>query len=395
MRFGVFFAPFHPVGQSPTLALDYDLDRAVALDRLGFDEVWFGEHHSGGYELIGSPEIFIAVAAERTKRIRLGTGVVSLPYHHPWLVADRWVLLDHLTRGRAIFGTGPGALPSDAYVMGIDPLDQRRMMEESLEAILALLQSDEPVTRETDWFTMREARLQMRPYSRPQFEIAVAAMLSPSGPRLAGTYDASLLSLSLQASGGFAAVGTAWSVVEEQAAKAQRPAPDRATWRILGNMHLAETRERAIADCTFGLRQFSNYFGGGAGFVPLAAGVDPDALSPTEFVEAYADTGTVVIGTPDDAIAYIEGLVEQSGGFGTFLLLGHDWADPAATLHSYELFARYVMPHFQGQLDAPRQSHDWATNKRDELFPRAGAAILNAVQQHVQESGPAPEQATS
>ena len=250
LRFGVFFAPFHPVGQSPTLALEYDLDRAVALDRLGYDEVWFGEHHSGGYEFIACPEIFIAAAAERTKHIRLGTGVVSLPYHHPWLVADRMVLLDHLTRGRVIFGAGPGALPSDAFVMGIDPVEQRRMMEESLDAILALLRDDEPVNRETDWFTMREAKLQVRPYTRPHFEVAVAAMLSPSGPRLAGKYGASLLSLSLQVPGGFAAVETAWSVVEEQAAKAGHAPPDRDTWRILGNMHIAETKEQAIDDCT-------------------------------------------------------------------------------------------------------------------------------------------------
>src|SRR5580693_6097564 len=131
LRFGAFYAPFHPVGQSPTLAIEYDLERVVELDRLG-------EHHSGGYEIIGCPEIFIAVAAERTKHIKLGTGVVSLPYHHPWLVADRISLLDHLTRGRVIFGCGPGALPTDAHVMGIDPVNQRRMMEESLEAILAL-----------------------------------------------------------------------------------------------------------------------------------------------------------------------------------------------------------------------------------------------------------------
>ena len=170
-------APFHPTGQNPTLALERDLDLIVHLDRLGFDEVWIGEHHSGGYEIIGCPEIFIAAAAERTKHIKLGTGVVSLPYHHPWLVADRLCLLDHLTRGRLIFGAGPGALPTDAYIMGIDPVEQRRMMEESLEAILALLRSDEPVTRETDWFTMRDARLQVRPYSHPHFEVAVAAMV--------------------------------------------------------------------------------------------------------------------------------------------------------------------------------------------------------------------------
>lgn len=383
LRFGAFFAPFHPVGQNPTLALEYDLERTVELDRLGYDEVWFGEHHSGGYELIGSPEIFIAAAAERTRHIKLGTGVVSLPYHHPWLVADRLVLLDHLTRGRLIFGAGPGALPTDAYIMGIDPLDQRRMMGESLEAILALFRSDEPVTRETDWFTMREARLQMRPYSHPHPEVAVAAMVTPSGPRMAGEHGVSLLSLSMSVADGFAAIGQAWGVAEEQAAKSGHQL-DRRTWRVLGSMHLAETRDQAVEDCTHGLRDFANYFGGGAGFVPLSNKVDSSS-SPRDYVEAYAESGNVVIGTPDDAIAYIEGLIEQSGGFGTFLLLGHDWADPRATMESYRLFAREVVPHFQGQLSAQRTSHDWATAKRGELFGRAGQAMLNAITSHVEE----------
>ena len=386
LRFGVFYAPFHAVGQDPTLALEYDLERVAELDRLGYDEAWFGEHHSGGYELIGCPEIFIAMAAERTKHIKLGTGVVSLPYHHPWLVADRLVLLDHLTRGRLIFGAGPGALPTDAYIMGIDPVEQRRMMEESLEAILALLRSDEPVTRETDWFTMRDARLQMRPYSSPHFEVAVAAMVSPSGPRLAGKHDVSLLSLSMSiASEGFAAVGQAWGVVQEQAAKSGGPTPDRDTWRVLGNMHIAETRDQAIEECTYGLRDFANYFGGGAGFVPLANSVDDMPKTERDFVESYASGGGVVIGTPDDAIEYIQGLLDQSGGFGTFLLLGHDWADRAATMRSYELIARKVIPHFKGRLAAPKESHDWATAKRGELFGRAGQAIMNAITTHVEE----------
>jgi limonene 1,2-monooxygenase len=385
LRFGVFFAPFHPVGQSPTLALEYDLERTVALDRLGYDEAWFGEHHSGGYEIIGSPEIFIAAAAERTRHIRLGTGVTSLPYHHPWLVADRWVLLDHLTRGRVIFGAGPGALPSDAFVLGIDPVEQRRMMEESLEAILALFRSDEPVDRETDWFTMREARLQVRPYTSPHPEVAVAAMVTPSGPRLAGQQDVSLLSLSMSVAEGFAAIGQAWGVVTEQAARHERPAPDRQTWRVLGAMHIAETREQAIEDCTYGLHDFAAYFGGGAGFVPLAANVDGQPATPRAMAEAYAESGQAVIGTPDDAIAYIERLLDQSGGFGTFLLLGHDWASPERTLNSYRLFAREVIPHFQGQLAAPRVSHEWATGKRNELFGRAGQAMLNAITAHVDE----------
>ena len=385
LNFGVFYAPFHPVGQDPTLALEYDLERVVELDRLGFDEAWFGEHHSGGYELIGSPEIFIAVAAERTKHIRLGTGVTSLPYHHPWLVADRICLLDHLTRGRVIFGTGPGALPTDAYIMGIDPVEQRRMMEESLDAILALFRSEEPVTRETDWFTMREARLQLRPYTYPHPEVAVAAMVSPSGPRLAGKHDVSLLSLSMSMAEGFAAIGQAWGVVTEQAAKTGAKEPDRRSWRVLGNMHLAETRDRAIEDCTYGLEEFASYFGGGAGFVPLANEVDDKPKTPREFVEGYTSRGGVVVGTPDDAIEYIEGLLEQSGGFGTFLLLGHDWASPQATMNSYRLFARHVIPHFKGRLQSPIDSHEWATAKRGEIFGRAGQAIMNAIQTHVAE----------
>ena len=239
------------------------MERVVALDRLGFDEAWFGEHHSGGYELIACPEVFIAAAAERTKHIRLGTGVVSLPYHHPLMVADRWVLLDHLTRGRVMFGTGPGALPSDAYMMGIDPIEQRRMMQESLEAILALFRAapTERIDRHSDWFTLRDAQLHIRPYTWPYPEISTAAMISPSGPRLAGALGTSLLSLSMSVPGGYAALETTWDVVREQAAKVGRDEPDRADWRVLSIMHIADSREQAIDDCTYGLQDFANYFG--------------------------------------------------------------------------------------------------------------------------------------
>src|SRR5437899_3010894 len=148
MNFGIFMAPFHRIGDNPTYALRRDLELIEFLDHLSYDEAWIGEHHSAGYEIIPSPEVFIAAAAERTRHIRLGTGVCSLPYHHPLILADRMILLDHLTLGRAMFGVGPGALPSDAFMMGIDPLRQREMMDEALEAILALVRADEPITRQ-------------------------------------------------------------------------------------------------------------------------------------------------------------------------------------------------------------------------------------------------------
>jgi limonene 1,2-monooxygenase len=284
-----------------------------------------------------------------------------------------------------MFGTGPGALPSDAYMMGIDPVEQRRMMQESLEAILALFRAapTERIDRSSDWFTLRDAQLHIRPYTSPHPEISTAAMISPSGPRLAGSLGTSLLSLSMSVPGGYAALENTWDVVREQAAKARRDEPDRGDWRVLSIMHVADTREQAIDDCTYGLQDFANYFGA-AGFVPLANTVDGEQTAH-EFVESYAAGGNCCIGTPDDAIAHIEDLLERSGGFGTLLILGHDWAPPEATFHCYELLARKVIPHFKGQLEAARASHEWAKKHRDQLIGRAGEAVVKAITEHVGE----------
>ena len=278
IRFGIFLAPFHPVGQNPTLALERDLQLVEHLDALGFAEAWFGEHHSAGYEIIASPEVFIAAAASRTKHIRLGTGVSSLPYHHPFMLADRMVLLDHLTRGRVMIGVGPGALPSDAYMMGIDPAKQRDMMEESLEAILLLL-AGESVSMKTDWFTLVDARLQLRPYQRPFPEVAVAAQISPAGPRAAGRFGCSLLSIGATSAGGFDVLGSHWVVMEERAEEFSTTV-DRNNWRLVGPMHIADTKEQAVADVAFGLEEWVDYFQRVAA-LPLAP--------PTENFESLVD----------------------------------------------------------------------------------------------------------
>src|ERR1700710_3016094 len=187
LRSGIFLAPFHALGENPTLALERDMELLQHLDKLNYHEAWIGEHHSGGYELIASPEMFIAAAAERTRHIRLGTGVVSLPYHNPFILADRMVQLDYQTRGRAMFGVGPGALVHDALKIGIDPGNQRQMMDESFDVIVRLL-NGETVTRKTDWFNITDAQLQLRPYTQPHMELAVAAARSPSGSVLAGKH---------------------------------------------------------------------------------------------------------------------------------------------------------------------------------------------------------------
>lgn len=379
LRFGIFLAPFHPVGQNPTVALERDLELVVRLDELGFDEAWFGEHHSAGYEIIASPEVFIAAASQRTRHIRLGTGVSSLPYHHPLMLADRMVLLDHLTRGRVMMGVGPGALPSDAYMMGIDPMTQRDRMEESLEAILALLEGGEPVNRQTDWFTLRDARLQLRPYTHPRFEVAVAAQISPAGPRAAGRFGCSLLSIGATTAGGFDVLGTHWQVMEERAEEFGTTA-DRGGWRLVGPMHIAETEEQARRDVRHGLAEWVDYFQRVAA-LPLA----PAEGDTDEQVDALMATGFAVVGTPDMAAEQIARLVEQSGGFGSYLLMAHEWADREATLRSYELFAKYVAPRFTGSLPSLAGSRDWAAENRPGFIGAVGSAITKAIEDHQKE----------
>jgi limonene 1,2-monooxygenase len=379
LRFGIFLAPFHPVGQNPTLALERDLDLIEHLDGLGFDEAWIGEHHSAGYEIIAAPEVFIATAAARTKHIKLGTGVSSLPYHQPLMLADRMVLLDHLTRGRVMFGVGPGALPSDAFMMGIEVAKQRDMMEEAFEAILELLAGEKPVTREAGWFTLRNARLQLRPYSDPCFEIAVAAQVSPSGPRLAGRFGASLLSIGATSTGGFDILGSHWQVMEERAAEFGTTV-DRRRWRLVGPIHIADTKEQAYEDVRFGLAQWVDYFQRVAALPLGVEGLETEAMA-----DALNATGFAVIGTVEDAAAQIQRLIDQSGGFGTFLSMAHEWADTAATRRSYELLARYVFPRFQGSAEQTTASRDWAAENRPEFIQAATSAIMTAVQSHHQE----------
>lgn len=366
LRFGIFLAPFHPVEENPTLALERDFLLIEHLDRLGYHEAWIGEHHSAGYEIIASPELFIAAAAVRTRHIRLGTGVVSLPFHHPLMVADRMQQLDHQTRGRVMLGVGPGALPSDAHMLGIDPARQRTMMDEAVGVIVRLLRGD-TVTHSSDWFTLREARLQLRPYSRPHLEMAVAAMISPAGPRTAGKYGLGLLSVGTLTDRGYMALEDTWAHYAATA-REHGQTVSRGRWRVVAPMHIAESRTRALEDVRHGLAQWVRYY------TEVIALPFPLSGTLAQRCEQFLASGYAVVGDPDDAVKQIERLLEQSGGFGTFLLLAHNWADFEATKRCYELIARYVMPRFQGSNDAREASLQWAAGYREQFLAAARAA---------------------
>ena len=380
MRFGVFMAPFHPLPGNPTLALHQDLAVAEHLDRLGFDELWVGEHHSGGLEIIASPELFIAVASQRTQHLRLGTGVSSLPYHHPFILLDRMVLLDHLTRGRVMFGVGPGQLPFDAHVLGINPDDQRRMMEEALDVIMALQRSTEPVTAKTDWFTVQDAVLQLRPFSTPHIEMTVAGSFSPAGPKLAGKHGIGLLSISATSPEGFERLASHWEVARTEAAKHGQTVT-RDDWRLVAPMFLADTEAEARAALRFGYEQISDYL---THVLPVPR--PTGTMSLDERIDAANASGAVVIGTPDRAVEQIQRLVDQSGGFGTLLLNGGYWAGFEDTCNSYRLFAEQVMPHFNGQLAAPTRSYEWTMGDDKDWDGQARRAVAKAMDDYAQEN---------
>jgi limonene 1,2-monooxygenase len=366
LRSGIFMAPFHDLSQNPILALERDFELLQHLDTLNYSEAWIGEHHSGGFEIIASPELFIAAAAERTRHIRLGTGVVSLPYHNPFILADRMVQLDYQTRGRAMLGVGPGALVHDATKIGIDPAHQRRMMNESLDVLIELFRGDS-VTRKTDWFDLHDARLQLPPFTRPRMEMAVASAISPAGALAAGRHGLGMLSIGGTSDDAMKHHQQNWELYSEQATQ-NGHVPDRKNWRLVTLMHIAETREQARENVRYGLDKFCDYFRDVATF----------PIVPNDITDRYQhmiDSGAACIGTPDDAIAFIERLLKGSGGFGVIMELAQNWADWPQTKRHYELMARYVHPHFQSSRGWRSESYGHARDHHAEFAGQSSAAV--------------------
>ncbi|OBG97782.1 monooxygenase [Mycobacterium sp. E136] len=382
LRFGYFIAPFHRAGTNPTLALQRDLELIEHLDALGFDEAWIGEHHSAGSEIISSPEVFIAAAAQRAKRIRFGTGVISLAYHNPLWTADRLMLLDHLTHGRIIGGVGPGSLPTDSAMIGLTPTDTRELLETNLDIMVRLLKG-ETVSAKTATHELFDARLQLAPYSEDGIPLAVAAVASPTGARLAGKHGIGLLSIGATlVVEGFDALAHHWGIAEERAA-AFGTKVDRRNWSLVCPMHIAETEEQARADVRFGLEHWYRYFQKVAAFPQME--VPGENLD--EVVDIINGAGAGVIGTPEQARAQVQRLWDQSGGFGCMLQMGHEWANPAATKRSAELFAAEVMPHFQGQAQPTLDAAARASDVRENLAQTQLSAIEHMTQKYEAEKG--------
>ena len=306
--------------------------------------------------------------------------MVSLPDHNPLWVADRAILLDHLTRGRFMLGLGPGALPTDAATMiGIDPAEQRPALDEDVAVLNSCSLPTNRSPKKTARYNLVEARCQLRPFTYLCFEIGVAAIASPTGPQLAG--HTVLLSLGGRHPGGDLDLLRHWNVVEEVAAQHGQPA-DRSGWRLVGPMHIAETREQAIRDVEYGIDAWFDYLQKTAAapqFQPLG-----DTLQ--ERIAWVNESGVGLIGTPEDAVAMIDSLTKQSnGGFGAYLMMAHEWARPDAVRRHYELFADQVMPTFQGSADRTLASERYARSRWGDLNTRQADALQAATDRYVEQ----------
>ena len=376
LRFGAFLAPHHPIGEHPMLQFQRDIALVEQLDKLGYDEFWCGEHHSSGWEMIASPEMFLAAAGQRTHRIKLATGVVSLPYHHPFHVAQRMVQLDYMTGGRAIFGSGPGALASDAHTLGVDPMVLRDRQDEAIGVIRRLF-AGERVTHKSEWFQMNDAALQLLPLQE-EMPFAVASQISPSGMTLAGKHGIGIISIGSLSDEGLNALPTQWSFAEAAALKHGKTV-DRANWRVLLSWHIAETREKARAEARDGLMRHHNEY--------ITATLQrPGARpfkSPNEAVDkmAFSSGAAATIGTPDDLVERIKAVLDISGGFGTVVGFVHDWANPENTARSWDMVARYVVPEINGYLAGLRKSREFVANNR-EYFNRAREAVMAKINEN-------------
>ena len=284
--------------------------------------------------------------------------MVSLPYHNPHMVAHRAAFLDHLTRGRFMLGCGPGQLASDAHMFGI-PTDQLRpRMQEALDVVIRLL-CGETVTETTEWYTLRDARLHLTPMSE-DFELAVTGSVSANGARAAGRHGFGLLSMAATTPEGSAMLRGHWAECEKAAADAGQLV-DRRRWRCVGPVHLAPSREQARDEVCYGIEKFNHYF------THVVPGGLWTGSNPEEILASNDEKGTAIIGTPDDAIERIQALNEAAGGFGTFLIMASDWANPEVSRRSLELFAQHVMPRFDGRAAAPERSWAWVDGSADHF----------------------------
>jgi alkanesulfonate monooxygenase SsuD/methylene tetrahydromethanopterin reductase-like flavin-dependent oxidoreductase (luciferase family) len=350
--YGMFIMPFHDPAKPLAQCYDEDLELIVQAEELGFKEFWIGEHHTMKYENIVMPEIFIGRALGETSRIRLGPAPVCLQQHHPAHVASRLAFLDHLSKGRLNLCFGAGSVSADQELLGVDPKNAAAMVEEAIEMILYLWASDPPYEMEGKFWQISLKKTVdeetgigyvHKPLQQPLPPIAVPGMSrnSPS-MRLAGRKGFQPFGHCLVTANVLADI---WNSYEAAAHEAGRD-PNRADWKVARAIFLADTtREARQKARTNSLGRNFEYIGRlldkGLGRKMYKRDL---AMSDADCNMDFLMEEQIIAGDVDEVKRRLLRVIEETGPFGTLILMGYDWDDKESWLHSMRLFARELMP---------------------------------------------------
>jgi alkanesulfonate monooxygenase SsuD/methylene tetrahydromethanopterin reductase-like flavin-dependent oxidoreductase (luciferase family) len=350
--YGMFIMPFHDPAKPLARCYDEDLELIVRAEELGFAEFWIGEHHTMKYENIFSPEVFIGRALGETRRIRLGPAPALINLHHPATLACRLACLDHLAQGRLNLCFGPSSVPSDYELYLADPKNAAEMVQEALDMILYLWTSEPPYEREGKYWTIRLKRsvdvetgvgFLPKPLQRPHPPIAMPGMSRGSATmRLAGARGFQPFAHCIITGN---VIADLWKTYADAARSAGRQ-PRRADLRVARAIFLADTTAEAIRRVRGNsLRKNFEYIGRlfdkGGGRKLYKRDL---AMSEADCNFDYLMTEQIIAGDPDQALRRLLALAEETGPFGTLVLMSYDWDDKQSWVHSMELFARELMP---------------------------------------------------
>lgn len=377
MKFSQFMMPLHLPSENPSLAFKRDLDLIKYSEDLGFDEFWVGEHHSAGWETIPSPEMFLAAASQVTSKIKLGTAMVSLPFHHPFHVAERIAFLDHLSEGRAILGIGRCSLPTDIKLFQIPYHELQPMMEESLDIINLLLTEKEAVSYSGKYWNIKDMFIQLKSYQTPIMPIAIACSGSKNSLEFAGRKGLKALSLAKPPGPKSVPLSEQWKVISS-AANNSGASIERNEWELVTYVYLSDTKEKAMEEIEQGAhRDIHEYFStiSDMGIENYKNNSNQSADDVT--VSSVSNNRSWIVGTPDDAIQQIEELYEKSGGFGGLMITTQEWVSEEKNKYSSELFARYVMPHFRKHTSDLKKAWDYTKkdSKEGKLAHASGKKV--------------------
>ena len=353
IKLGSFMMPLHPPEKDRTECFEEDIAFVEFADELGFTESWFGQHHSLGWEPIPANDVFISTLIPRTKNIRLGTGVSIIPQHHPVNVAVRTAFLDHLARGRFNCGFGQGGVPTDWELFDLpDPKTQGLMTVEGIDLILKLWEAEAPFEFKGNYWRVRiESQIpelglgtHLKPYQKPHPPIGMSVIKGSSmAARMAGQRGYMPLSTNLVP---ISTVAEHWPTYCSGAEEAGKPEPGREIWRVSRTVLVADSTAEAWDLARNGTlaRSFEYFIALFKSAEMLSLFRADPSHSDDDITPEYLLKNLCVIGDVKECTEQLEQVWDATGGFGTLLMMAHDWDNRELWRRSMELLKNQVLP---------------------------------------------------